>query len=139
MSSSVSLYDSGDISRGKLSKLESSTDASTLNFIGQLDPFSWIIVGLTLGFYGLCFWLVMETLSTKSELQGLKNEVYGFKYEVQGFKHEVQGLKNEVYGFKYEVQSFKHEVQGFKHEIRGLDSAIQDLSHAVERLESKQE
>lgn len=110
MSSSVSLYDSGDISRGKLSKLESSTDASTLNFIGQLDPFSWIIVGLTLGFYGLCFWLVMETLSTKSELQGLKNEVYGFKYEVQDIKYE----------------------------IRGLDSAIHDLSHAVERLESKQ-
>ncbi len=104
--------------RDKLSIRVSNTEATAHNTKGQIDLFKWVITGLTLSFYGVCFWLVTETLATKSELQGLK-------YEVQSFKSEHQ--------------DFKSEFQEFKSEFQGLKSEVQSLSAAMERIERKLE
>lgn len=68
------IHDRNCQNRDKLGHQLAQAEATTSNLKGQVDLFKWAITGLTIGFYGVCFWLVTETLSTREALSNLQTE-----------------------------------------------------------------
>ena len=79
--------------RDKISFRVAQTEATAHNTKGQIDLFKWVITGLTIGFYGICYWLVNESVSTRTALASLESRVQGVESRMQGLESEVQELK----------------------------------------------
>ena len=67
----------------------------------------WVLTGLTIGFYGICYWLVNETVSTRTALASLESRVQGVESSVQGVESRIQGVEIRIQGLESEVQELK--------------------------------
>ena len=82
--------------RDKLSVRVSDAEATANNTRGQIDLFKWVLTGLTIGFYGVCFWLVTETFSMKTAFTSLEYEVQGLKTEIRGLSASMERLESKL-------------------------------------------
>ena len=103
--------------RDKVGHQVAQTEATTNNLKGQVDLFKWAITGLTIGFYGVCFWLVTETLSTRDALSNLQTEFQKLETKFDTLENRFDGLENRFEGLE-----------------NRLDSEFQDLKILIERL-----
>ena len=97
--------------RDKISFRVAQTEATAHNTKGQIDLFKWVITGLTIGFYGICYWLVNESISTRTALVSLESRVQGVETRIQGLETRMQGLENEVQELKVLILRLVDEEQ----------------------------